>query len=40
MSTIPRIKFDQRGFCSACVLDDKIDWKERQEELEKLSHNA
>ena len=39
MSTRPRIKFDDRGFCSACLWAEekkKINWNERQLELKKL----
>ena len=39
MSTRPRIKFDDKGFCSACLWAEekkKIDWSERQVTLEKL----
>lgn len=39
MSTRPRIKFDDRGFCSACLWveeKNKINWNGRQKELEKL----
>lgn len=39
MSTRPRIKFDDRGFCSACLWTEekkKIDWSEKQVTLEKL----
>ncbi len=39
MSTRPRITFDQRGFCNACVWSEEktgLDWNERQQELEEL----
>ena len=39
MSTRPRIRFDERGFCSACLWAEeknKINWNERQKSLEKL----
>lgn len=39
MSTRPRISFDERGFCNACLWTEKkkgIDWDSRQETLKKL----
>jgi N-acetyl sugar amidotransferase len=39
MSTRPRIRFDERGWCNACVWADKkttLDWGARQKELEAL----
>jgi N-acetyl sugar amidotransferase len=39
MSTRPRITFDQRGWCNACVWTEKkktLDWNARQAELETL----
>lgn len=39
MSTRPRISFDQRGWCNACVWNEKkktLDWKSRQDRLENL----
>lgn len=39
MSTRPRIKFDERGWCNACVWMEKkktLDWSVRQEELRAL----
>jgi len=39
MSTRPRISFDQRGWCNACVWTEEkktIDWESRQKELEDL----
>jgi len=39
MSTRPRIKFDERGWCNACVwMDEKenLDWSQRQSELIEL----
>lgn len=39
MSTRPRITFDQRGWCNACVWTEKkktLDWGLRQKELENL----
>jgi len=39
MSTRPRITFDQRGWCNACVWTEKkktLDWNVRQAELESL----
>ncbi len=39
MSTRPRISFDERGWCNACVwMEEKktLDWSTRQRELEKL----
>ena len=39
MSTRPRIKFDERGWCNACVWTEKkrtMDWSARQGELEAL----
>ncbi len=39
MSTRPRITFDSRGFCNACVWQEKkitLDWNKRQEELQSL----
>ena len=39
MSTRPRITFDERGWCNACVwMEEKkiIDWRERENELVKL----
>jgi len=39
MSTRPRIKFDDRGFCSACLWAEekkKINWIDKQKLLEKL----
>jgi tRNA(Ile)-lysidine synthase TilS/MesJ len=39
MSTRPRIEFDAEGRCSACVWAErkkKIDWSQRQKDLEKL----
>jgi len=39
MSTRPRIKFDNRGWCNACVWSEKkktIDWTKREEILTKL----
>lgn len=39
MSTRPRITFDQRGWCNACVWTEKkktLDWGSRQNELENL----
>ena len=39
MSTRPRIVFDDRGWCNACVWTEKkktLDWGARQKELETL----
>ena len=39
MSTRPRIGFDERGWCNACVWSEKkktLDWSARQKELEAL----
>lgn len=39
MSTRPRLTFDARGWCNACVWTEKkktLDWAERQAQLEKL----
>jgi N-acetyl sugar amidotransferase len=39
MSTRPRISFDERGWCNACVWAEKkktLDWSTRQKELEQL----
>ena len=39
MSTRPRIEFDDRGFCSACLWAEekkKINWNDKQKQLEKL----
>ena len=39
MSTRPRIKFDDRGFCNACQWSEKkknLDWEKREKYLEKL----
>ena len=39
MSTRPRISFDQRGWCNACVWNEKkktVDWESRQIQLENL----
>ncbi len=39
MSTRPRISFDAKGFCNACVWTEKkksLDWESRQKELEQL----
>jgi N-acetyl sugar amidotransferase len=39
MSTRPRITFDKRGFCNACVWAEKkkvLDWDARQTQLEEL----
>ncbi len=39
MSTRPRISFDKRGWCNACVWTEKkktLDWESRQQELENL----
>jgi N-acetyl sugar amidotransferase len=39
MSTRPRISFDERGWCNACVWAEKkktLDWPSRQKELEQL----
>lgn len=39
MSTRPRVRFDRRGWCNACVWMEKkktIDWGQRQNELEQL----
>ena len=39
MSTRPRIKFDERGWCNACVWREKkknLDWNSREKELNKL----
>jgi N-acetyl sugar amidotransferase len=39
MSTRPRITFDSRGFCNACVWSEtkrEIDWKSRDQELQEL----
>ena len=39
MSTRPRISFDNRGFCSACVWAEekkKLNWKKRENQLDKL----
>jgi N-acetyl sugar amidotransferase len=39
MSTRPRISFDQRGWCNACVWNEKkktLDWESRQIQLENL----
>ena len=39
MSTRPRIKFDERGFCGACQWSEekkKIDWPDRQSDLKNL----
>ena len=37
--TRPRITFDSRGYCNACVWAEKkrtFDWKSRKEELKKV----
>jgi len=39
MSTRPRITFDSRGYCNACVWQEKkssLDWDKRHEELQSL----
>ncbi len=39
MSTRPRIKFDARGWCNACLWTEKknlLDWSKRVEELKQL----
>ena len=39
MSTRPRISFDDRGFCNACVWMEKkktLDWSKREKELKEL----
>ncbi len=39
MSTRPRITFDRRGWCNACIWSEKkktLDWEARQKELEYL----
>jgi N-acetyl sugar amidotransferase len=39
MSTRPRISFDERGWCNACIWKEKkttLDWGERRKELENL----
>ena len=39
MSTRPRISFDERGFCNACMWAEKkqtLDWAKRESQLEKL----
>ena len=39
MSTRPRIKFDERGFCNACIWSEEkksIDWSLRRNELDEL----
>ncbi len=39
MSTRPRISFDERGLCNACVWAEKketLDWSSRESQLEKL----
>ncbi len=39
MSTRPRISFDDRGWCNACVWSERkktLDWASRQKELEQL----
>ena len=39
MSTRPRITFDKRGFCSACLWSEekkKLNWKKRQDNLKKI----
>jgi len=39
MSTRPRILFDERGFCNACVWAEKkrtLDWADRESQLERL----
>ena len=39
MSTRPRISFDERGYCSACIWSEekkKLDWKKRKIILEEL----
>lgn len=39
MSTRPRIKFDERGYCNACVWSEakkKFNWKKREDELQNL----
>ena len=39
MSTRPRISFDKRGWCNACVWTEEkktLDWESRQKELENL----
>lgn len=39
MSTRPRLTFDERGWCNACVWTEKkktLDWASRQKELEQL----
>lgn len=39
MSTRPRIKYDERGFCNACVWMEKkkvLDWTHRKDELIRL----
>lgn len=39
MSTRPRISFDERGWCNACIWAEKkktLDWESRQPELETL----
>jgi len=39
MSTRPRISFDEKGLCNACVWADKkqtLDWEQREAELERI----
>ena len=39
MSTRPRISFDERGWCNACVwMEEKktLDWSVREKELKQL----
>lgn len=42
MSTRPRIRFDERGYCNACIWSEnkkKFDWSKRQNELNNLIKN-
>jgi len=42
MSTRPRISFDYRGFCSACVWTEEkknLNWRTREKVLDKLLSN-
>jgi N-acetyl sugar amidotransferase len=41
MSTRPRITFDQRGYCNACIWAENkkiLDWRSRENELKELLH--
>ena len=43
MSTRPRIEFDDKGRCNACLWSEEkklLDWSSRQKELEKLLDNS